>query len=132
MVVRIANAFSLFPQALMASLRENFGRRIRALREAKGWSQERLGKEAGIGGKYVGMMERGEKAASFEVVEKLARALQTEIYLLFVPSKGKAEHVERQVQALLVDAENIDIAGVVDFLKTLSVGLKRLDRRRER
>jgi transcriptional regulator with XRE-family HTH domain len=113
----------------MESLRIIFGKRLRAAREACGWSQEHLGRAAGLGGKYIGIIERGEKSASFEAVEKLAKALGVQSYELFVPMMRRTDAVERHVRALLGDAGRIDVAAVEDFLKTLVVGLRKLDRR---
>jgi len=36
------------------------GRRIRSLRNAKGWSQQELGNEADINYKFLGEIERGQ------------------------------------------------------------------------
>jgi transcriptional regulator with XRE-family HTH domain len=113
----------------MESLRIIVGRRVRASREAHGWSQEQLGKAAGLGGKYVGLIERGEKSASFEAIEKLAKALSVQSYELFVPMTRRTDAVERHVRALVADAGRLDVTAVDDFLKTLLFGLKKLDRR---
>lgn len=51
-----------------------FGQRLRELRNARGWSQERLAEEAGITLNYVGNLERGEQGPSLHVLLRLARA----------------------------------------------------------
>lgn len=51
------------------------GRRIRELREAKGWSQEKLGEEADLHRTYIGQVERGEKNIGVENLVRLAKAL---------------------------------------------------------
>ena len=57
------------------SLRRAFGDHLRALREARGLSQERLGSKAGLSGKFVGEVERGEKSISLDSLWRVARAL---------------------------------------------------------
>jgi transcriptional regulator with XRE-family HTH domain len=52
------------------------GRRIRALRNAKGWTQEKLGGESGISYKFIGEIERGLQNPSFETLVKIAAALR--------------------------------------------------------
>lgn len=52
-----------------------FGKRLRALREAKGWSQMKLGEEAGVRYQYVARLERAESEPGWEMVLKLAEAL---------------------------------------------------------
>lgn len=112
----------------MESLRVIFGKRIRALREGRGWSQERLGKAAGLGGKYIGIIERGEKTASFEAIEKLAEVLGVQCYELFVPMSRRTDAVERQVKSLIADKGRIDLTNVEEFLRTLGIALRKLDR----
>jgi transcriptional regulator with XRE-family HTH domain len=57
------------------SLRRAFGEHLRALREARGLSQERLGSKASLSGKFVGEVERGEKSISLDTLWRVARAL---------------------------------------------------------
>lgn len=52
-----------------------FGRRVRAAREARGWSQEDLAYEAGLDRTYVGGIERGERNIALLSLNKLASAL---------------------------------------------------------
>ncbi len=55
-------------------LRE-FGRRVRAARDAHGWTQEELADEAGLDRTYVGGIERGERNPALLNLNKLALAL---------------------------------------------------------
>ena len=57
-------------------LRAAFGRRLRQLRQKRGWSQELLGDKAGLSGKFVGEVERGEKSISLDNLAHLARVLR--------------------------------------------------------
>lgn len=56
-------------------LRERVARNLRRLRQAKGLSQEELGHRAQISGNYVGQLEREEKAATVDVLERIALVL---------------------------------------------------------
>ena len=51
------------------------GRRIRALREAKGWSQEKLAFESGLHRTYIGGVERGERNVSVLNLRRIAVVL---------------------------------------------------------
>ena len=51
------------------------GDRIRAIRERKKMSQERLAERADLHHNYVGEVERGEKAVSIDALLKLAKGL---------------------------------------------------------
>jgi transcriptional regulator with XRE-family HTH domain len=57
-------------------VRKFMGQRLRALREEAGLSQERLGHQAGLSGKFIGEVERGEKSISVDSLYHLASALQ--------------------------------------------------------
>ena len=51
---------------------KRFGARVRALRVARGLSQEELAQNAGLHRTYVGGIERGERNISLVNIEKLA------------------------------------------------------------
>jgi len=51
------------------------GQRIRNLREAKGWSQERLAEEYGLHRTYIGALERGERNVAALNLRKISSAL---------------------------------------------------------
>ncbi len=59
------------------------GRRIRTLRNAKGWTQEELGNQADINYKFLGEVERGQQNPSFNVLVKISSALGVELPELF-------------------------------------------------
>lgn len=52
-----------------------FGRRLCALREAAGMTQEALAAAAGLHWTYVGQIERGERNLTYKNILKLARGL---------------------------------------------------------
>jgi ribosome-binding protein aMBF1 (putative translation factor) len=55
---------------------QSFGIGVRQLREAQGWSQERLAENSNLNRSYIGEIERGGAIASLLTVEKLALALK--------------------------------------------------------
>jgi XRE family transcriptional regulator, regulator of sulfur utilization len=73
-------------------LRAAFGRRLRQLRQKRGWSQEILGAKAGLSGKFLGEVERGEKSISLDNLAHLARALRTPLVAML---KGLKEQKGR-------------------------------------
>lgn len=56
-------------------VRKKFGKRLRALREARGWSQEEFADRAGLHRTYVSAVERGVRNPTLSVLERLAKAL---------------------------------------------------------
>jgi len=53
-----------------------FGRRLRQLREERGWSQEHFAMIVGLDRSYVGSVERGERNVSLQNIAKFARSLE--------------------------------------------------------
>lgn len=65
-----------------------FGLRVRELRKAKGYSQERFAMVSGLDRSYYGSVERGERNVSLDNIAAIARALDEPIYNLFVDAES--------------------------------------------
>jgi len=57
---------------------EKFGRILRRLRNAKGWSQEDLAVRLEISRSHIGRLETGEKQPSLNMLFRLADALEVQ------------------------------------------------------
>lgn len=55
----------------------SIGKRIRAVREEKGWSQEEFAERIGLSVTYTGMIERGERVPKLETFIRIANTLGT-------------------------------------------------------
>ena len=67
----------------MSDIAKILGQRIRNYRTAKGLSQEKLAEISGCHHTYIGQLERGEKNATIESIEKIATALNISLSKLF-------------------------------------------------
>ena len=67
----------------MATLRKTFGKRLRSLRTEKGFNQLYLGTLASVSEDFISLVERGINQPSFETIEALAAALETDVTTLF-------------------------------------------------
>ncbi len=67
----------------MSDIAKTIGQRIRNYRTQKGLSQEKLAELAGCHPTYIGQLERGEKNATLESVEKIASAMDISLSELF-------------------------------------------------
>ncbi len=74
------------------------GRRIRQLREKKGYSQEGFAHAAGLHRTFMGSVERGERNLSFSNLHKIAQALGITLSRLLAGVEGKAEALSRKAQ----------------------------------
>ena len=63
-------------------VRKQFGARVRALREARGWSQEELAEQAGLHRTYVSAVERGVRNPTVTVMARIAAALEVSLAVL--------------------------------------------------
>lgn len=70
-------------------IRVAFGLAVRSLRKTKNMSQEQLAEKAQLDRTYIGGIERGERNISLINIEKIACALDVEVYELF------QENIER-------------------------------------
>jgi len=57
---------------------QQFGRKIRVLREASGQSQESLADAAKLHRTHISLIERGQRSVRLETVERLAIALHVQ------------------------------------------------------
>lgn len=67
----------------MSNIVKAVGQRIRNYRTKLGLSQERLAELSGCHPTYIGQVERGEKNATLESIEKIASALDIPLSKLF-------------------------------------------------
>lgn len=58
---------------------EIFGKRVRQLRTAAGWTQEQLAEAAGITPTYTSDLERGTKVPSLTIVLRISRAFHMSV-----------------------------------------------------
>ena len=59
-------------------LQRNFGRNLRAYREARGLSQEAFAEQLGFHRTYMGGVERGERNLTLKSVERISERLKVE------------------------------------------------------
>ena len=77
-------------------IREAFAQNLRALRRARGLSQEELAHQAGIDRTYISALERNVYNASIDVVDRLAEVLGVDVAELLKrpptdPKRSKSE-----------------------------------------
>jgi len=67
----------------MRKIEEQFGEKVRQLRQARGLSQEELAFKAGVHRTYLGGIERGERNPSLKNIAAIAKALDVSLRDLF-------------------------------------------------
>lgn len=67
----------------MSNIANIIGERIRSYRLQAGYTQDTLAEKAELHNTYIGQIERGEKNATLESIEKIAKALELPLEKLF-------------------------------------------------
>lgn len=80
----------------MSEIAKSVGQRIRNYRNQLGLSQEKLAELSGCHPTYIGQIERGEKNATLESIEKIASALNIPLSKLF-EKIGATEETGRNI-----------------------------------
>lgn len=110
---------------------KQMGERIRSLRLKKGLTQEELGEKAQLHYTYIGQVERGEKTPSLKTLQRLVKALDTQLEYLLEPGSEyetnpeKADFLE-QLNCLLKKRSAGEVSLVVRVVKTILEELDQL------
>ena len=75
----------------MASTKEAFGLRVRALREQTGLSQERFADAIGAGRSHLWKIENGKTNPTLEIIVRIARGLDISLAHLFEAMHGRPQ-----------------------------------------
>ncbi len=89
----------------MRHVRKFLGQRLRALRKQRGWSQQKLGAQSGLSGKFIGEVEHCEKSISVDSLYAVSLAFRLPLKTLTdVPPSGRLTPTEdaEKVFALLI------------------------------
>ena len=78
----------------MSDIAKAVGQRIRNYRTQKGLSQEKLAELSGCHPTYIGQLERGEKNATLESIERITAALGISLSKLFEKLDGQEGDVK--------------------------------------
>jgi transcriptional regulator with XRE-family HTH domain len=115
----------------MNRLASIFGSRVRALRKSKGITQEELARRVKLDPKFIGSVERGEKGVSFDAVERIAKALDAEFYVLFLPDDLATGRLQQHLRPVLRQIHDVDPAAIEAFFRELLASVRKLDTAKE-
>ena len=105
----------------MDGINVNLGRRIFALRTAKGLSQDKLAEKAGISVKHVGKIERGTANASVKCLANIAQALGMSVRdILEVEHEQGREELLAELAVAIPKLPNKDMQTVYRLVKVLA------------
>ncbi len=91
----------------MDNIKVLLGRKIREFRKSKKMTQEQLAEQVGIGTPNISYFETGKFTPAIETLEKIAKALDVEIYELYMfkPLKSTPEIKKELIEKINSDDE---------------------------
>ena len=97
------------------------GLRIKNLRRARGYSQEKLAEIIGINPKYLSSIERGEENPTLDLLMRLSLGLKVEMQEIFnVEYEGQPpQNLRRKLQALVGEIKDQDLSRAFRILSVL-------------
>lgn len=88
----------------MSDITIALGKKIRALRQARNWTQEQLAEYAELHVSYIVLLEKGANRATIETLEKLAKAFGISISDLVQSLDGaRDDPIQKQMRDLMED-----------------------------
>lgn len=88
----------------MSEITIALGKKIRSLRQARGWTQEQLAEYAELHVSYIVLLEKGANRATIETLEKLSKAFGISISDLVQSLDGaRDDPIQGQLRELLED-----------------------------
>lgn len=85
---------------------EMSGKRIRGLRDAKGYTQERLAEEIGMSQKTIAAIEKGKKGTTIDTLVAIAEVLESSLDYI-VGGKTTSIEIENLLSELSVDKQEM-------------------------
>ena len=88
----------------MSDITMALGKRIRSLRQSRGWTQEQLAEYADLHVSYIVLLEKGANRATIETLDKLSKAFGLSIADLVQPlGEMRDDSMQSQLREALED-----------------------------
>jgi len=103
----------------MKDMAYTLGERLRTYRNRAGMTQMKLAEKAGVHHTYIGQLERGEKNATLETIEKVARALDLSFETLFeaLVDGNTDNKVAKEIYELVTSQPDKEQKALLDLVK---------------
>ena len=95
-----------------AKIQETFAQNLRENRRKCGFTQVQLAEKAEISTNYLAMVELARYIPRVEIIERLANALNIEIYELFIVPLSPAMELKKINESIIADLEDIVMKSV--------------------
>ena len=95
------------------------GKRVKILRELRNLTQEQLAEKSGTSSQYISALERGQKNATVEMLEKIATALGVQPVILFSFDSELDQPSKQTVKQLLDQLDGRQLQKALKIISTL-------------
>jgi XRE family transcriptional regulator, regulator of sulfur utilization len=100
--------------------RKWLGQRVKHLRRVRGYTQEQLAERIDINPKYLSSIERGAENPTLDLLCRLAKGLEVDLYELFQFEEGALPaQLRRKVERLIAEVTVDDLPRMVRMLEAL-------------
>lgn len=105
----------------MSAIAKIVGQRLRYRRQKLGYSQDTVAEKAGLHPTYIGQLERGEKNATIESIEKICIALDYPMEKLFekIIITDETETIANQCYELIISQPSRDQNRLLTVIKAI-------------
>jgi DNA-binding XRE family transcriptional regulator len=91
----------------MTNIGDIFANNMKAKRQKCGFTQAKLAEKVGVSTHHIAMMEIARHYPTLELVERIAKTLEMEIYELFIVKPSPESAMERLHNTLVCNIERI-------------------------
>jgi len=91
----------------MTTIRETFAKNLRESRRKCGFTQAQLAEKAGVSTHYIALIELARNIPKVETIELLAKAMNVEIYELFIVPLSPAMELKKLNEAIIADLKDV-------------------------
>ena len=91
----------------MDNIRETFARNLRENRRKSGLTQAQLAEKAEVSTHYIALIELARNIPKVDTIERLANALNVEIYELFIVPLSPAMEMKKLQESIITELKDI-------------------------
>ncbi len=106
----------------MENVQQIVGKRVKTLRNAKGWSQLKLSTESGLDPSWIGQVERGVVVPTVKTLDQICKGLSITLAEFFNPTRLKAREDDFLVREIIQTTKRKSIKAkrlIRDFAKAV-------------
>ena len=100
-------------------MNKRLGNRIKEIRKSQKLSQEQLAEKAGTAAKYLSSIETGKENPTFDLLMRIAKALQVEPHQLYLFVEESPYRLRKKIERTISKVPDEDLPRIVRVLEAL-------------